>query len=56
MPDVKISRDVKLVPNQASSFFLVISNNSTFMMKVELKGEHLESDERCIDVGNFLEL
>jgi len=53
VPDVRISREVNIVPNQTSSFFLVVSNNSGFVMQVVLKGEYVKEDENCIDCSAF---
>lgn len=53
VPDIRISREVNIVPNQISSFFLVVSNNSGFVIKVTLKGDCVEEDEDCVDCSSF---
>ncbi|KAI1731619.1 dynactin p62 family domain-containing protein [Ditylenchus destructor] len=52
VPDVRISRAVNIEPDQAFSFFIVVSNNSGFVMKTVLKGE-CGDDKECFDCSDF---
>lgn len=53
MPEVRIGREVLIVPNQPSSFFLMVSNYSPYFMTVSLTGEYDEHDPDCLDVSFF---
>lgn len=50
MPEIRFGREINIVLNQPSSFFLMVSNYSPFNMGVVLTGEYDENDSDCIDV------
>jgi hypothetical protein len=54
-PEIRISRQVQLIPGQSSAFFLTITNNTSYTMELKLIGQKCDADAHFVDVS-FLHL
>ncbi|KAH7696606.1 dynactin 4 [Aphelenchoides avenae] len=52
LPDVRISRDIQLTPDQWSSIFLTISNFTQSPMEVVFQGEYNSAEADCLECSD----